>query len=90
MSEWVIAHDSPGHLLENLGGVPWNKAELPSWKHGCFAQTRAVIGGDRVYRCPCGAIALHDQEYWMQVNSTRLGRGEVRPRGSRWLRGRVR
>jgi uncharacterized C2H2 Zn-finger protein len=73
MSEWVTAY-------------PGTSAELPPWDHQCRAQTRGVNDGDRVYRCPCGAIALYDTSYWSYVNRTRTGRGEQPPRRRWWRR----
>jgi hypothetical protein len=86
MSEWVTAYPGTSAALEHLDGIPWHRAEVPPWDHQCLAQTRGVSDGDRVYRCPCGAVALHDTSYWSEVNRTRTGRGEQPPRRRWWRR----
>ncbi|MGW5259653.1 hypothetical protein ACWEQG_01680 [Microbispora sp. NPDC004025] len=70
--QWVADERSaPGIYLEHLDGVAWTEAPLPRRWHRCRPQTRALDRGMRVFRCPCGAIALDEPSGWVDRNSGR-------------------
>lgn len=62
--------------ITHRDGVPWHDAPIPRRLHRCTPQTTALNlrGGERIYRCACGAIALDEPRYWMERNSSRKER----------------
>lgn len=81
---WVLCHPLAGFTprrlsddrtrMENLDGVAWYQAPIPSARHRCTPQTRGHIDWfTLVFRCACGAISS-DGERWVQRN-TRTGEG---------------
>lgn len=76
---WVFdplspARDREHDHLEHLDGVPWDKVAKPS-EHHHWAQTRGMIAGQRIGRCPCGAVChdehvsvRHRKRVWVSYN----------------------
>ena len=74
---WVCSYRDGMNWLEDLGGVPWHKAPLPRRWHRCRPQTRGMMAGGYVERCPCGAIRLSTSGPWGRKNQTRQDRAAV-------------
>jgi hypothetical protein len=81
-TRWVTTHKHGEGLrqttIEDLDGVSWHDAPLPSRWHHCKPQTRGWIGLNYTERCACGAIRLSARDPWMEKNQTRHGRARQR------------
>lgn len=56
--------------IDHRDGVAWYDAPIPRRWHRCFVQTDGWLGLTRVWRCPCGAVALNGGP-WDERNSRR-------------------
>lgn len=60
VQEQILTRDFNGQRiglpLWHLDGVPWYDNEPPTRWHTHWAQTRGVLSGTCIERCPCGAI----------------------------------
>jgi hypothetical protein len=74
--EWGIPEpEFPRYVVENLDGVEWYKAPIPSRFHRCTPQTRGgPYGLIDIYRCACGAITETGCHGWLNRNSRRKNR----------------
>jgi len=66
---WPLGVLNIGTYVEHRDDVPWWEAPIPWRWHRCRKQTRGIVDGRTIYRCPCGAINVGG--FWMEKNARR-------------------
>lgn len=82
-TRWIRSYDRGAEYVEHLGGIDWVDVEphRPGQPHR--VQTRAMLKGNYVERCSCGAFGPAP---WTLLDPPRTPDKMDKPRSRRWRR----